>query len=563
MLSSALLRVTPGAASTTSRRFLSNAVFSLPPIANEPNYGFMPGSAEREAVVAACRRVRSEVVEIPCVVGGERITTSTTVKQVIPSQHKQAIATIHHADKSVLEKAAQNALITRESWSKVPFEHRAAVFLRAADLLSTTYRARALATTMIGQSKTVQQAEIDAAAELADFWRFNVKYMREMYAQQPEHHSSRVWNRVDYRPLEGFVAGISPFNFTAIGGNLGSSAAIAGNVVLWKPSDTSMLSNWVVYEILREAGLPDGVVNFVPADGPTFGKFVTKHPDLAAIAFTGSTPTFQWIWKEVGNHLAHYKSYPRLIGETGGKNFHLVHPTADVETVVNGTIRSAFEYQGQKCSACSRIYLPRSLAPTILARLVEETGKITMGQPDDFKSFMSAVIDDKSAGRISGYIDRAKTASAVQVLAGGKYDFSEGYFVQPTILLTTDPKYETMRQEIFGPVLTAYIYEDNQFEHVLKLVNESTAFSLTGSIFARDRNAIVLADSELANAAGNFYINDRCTGSVVGQQPFGGSRMSGTNDKAGFGQFMQRLVSTRAVKEQLVPLTEWKYNHMV
>lgn len=537
-----------------------NSVPRVPVIQNEPMFNYEKGSPERAKLEAEVKRMREQPIpEITPVVGGKKITTGKFGTQTMPSDHSKALCKFHLANEDILRQAIDNALAAKHQWENMSFVDRASIFLRAADLLSTKYRYKLLAATMLGQGKTAWQAEIDAAAELADFWRFNVMYAQEIYEQQPPRNAPYVWNRLEHRPLEGFVLAVSPFNFTAIGGNLCSAPALMGNVVLWKPSETAMYSNYIVYEILREAGLPDGVIQFLPADGPTVGNCVTKHPDFAALHFTGSTKTFKHLWSQIAQNIDTYKSFPRIVGETGGKNFHFVHETADVENVVNQTVRGAFEYSGQKCSACSRLYVPDTLWPEVKEKLVQQVQKLKVGQPDDFTSFTSSVIDKASFEKISKYIDGAKNSPDCEILVGGTYDKSVGYFVQPTIIQTKNPHYTTMEEEIFGPVLTVYVYQADQYEQALELCDKTGIYALTGSIFARDRHALAVAQDKLRHAAGNFYINDKSTGAVVGQQPFGGARKSGTNDKAGSAAFLSRWVSARAVKETHVPLTSWAY----
>ncbi|EGD79871.1 aldehyde dehydrogenase 4 family [Salpingoeca rosetta] len=554
-------RAASALAASVSRRPLSHTTV-LPPISNEPVREYPPESEERMELLAACARVRSETVDIPCVINGKEVFTGNTIEQRACSDHQHAVARVHLASPELIQEAIDTSLSVREEWEQLDFEHRAAVFLKAADLLSTKFRNEVLAATMIGQGKNMFQAEIDAAAEAADFYRFGVKYANEIYAEQPAHHAQHVWNRVEYRGLEGFVAGIPPFNFTAIGANLGATPAIMGNVVLWKPSENAALSNYVVFKALREAGLPDGVVNFVPAAGPTFGDKIVSSPDLAAISFTGSTRTFNTLWKGVADNLDKYKTYPRLVGECGGKNFHYVHNTADLDNAVYSTIRSAFEYQGQKCSACSRLYVPESMWPEFRDRMLDCMRDIQVGEPDDFKTFMTAVIDEKAFDKIVSYINYAKESSEMEVLAGGEADKSVGWFVQPTLVQSTNPHSKLMEEEIFGPVITAYVYPDDQWEETLDLVNKTSPYGLTGSIFSADRSVIDTGLKKLRHAAGNIYINAKSTGSVVGQQPFGGARRSGTNDKAGASSYLARFTSMQAAKECLLYLDDWKYDHM-
>lgn len=537
---------------------------SIPVPYNEPMKDYAPGSVERRLLKEACEKLRSECPDIPCVVGGKEIRTGNVGKQLVCSDNKHVLCTFHQANADVLKQAAANAMEAKAKWEELPFEDRAAIFLKTADLLSTKYRYQILAATMLGQGKTVWQAEIDAAAETIDFLRFNPKYAEEIYKQQPPLNSRGCWNRVEYRPLEGYVVAISPFNFTAIGANLPTSPAIMGNVVLWKPASTAILSNWVFFQALREAGLPDGVIQFVPGSGRLVGDILLNSPDFAGIHFTGSTEVFNGIMQKVASNLTAglYKHYPRMVGETGGKDFHFVHKSADVDHFVNNTVRAAFEYQGQKCSACSRTYIPDNLWPTIKEKFISILSSVKQGQSDDFENFMSAVIDQNSFDNIKNYIEHAKASKDAEIVYGGEYDNSKGYFVKPTIILAKDPKYKSMVEEIFGPVLTVYVYPAEQYEEALRLCDSTSPYALTGSIFASDRYAIAQATKLLRNSAGNFYINDKCTGAVVGQQPFGGARASGTNDKAGASLNLLRWASPRTVKEQFVPCTDWRYPHM-
>ncbi|XP_063798195.1 delta-1-pyrroline-5-carboxylate dehydrogenase, mitochondrial [Pseudophryne corroboree] len=531
-------------------------------VKNEPILEFRHGSPEREALHKALHNLQNKTEEIPCVVGGEEVWTKDVRYQVSPFNHSHKVAKYCYADKDLLNRAINSALSARKEWDLRPVEDRAQIFFKAADLLSGPRRAEVLAKTMIGQGKTAIQAEIDAAAELIDFLRFNAKYALELQHQQPISVPVST-NKMVYRGLEGFVAAVSPFNFTAIGGNLAGAPALMGNVVLWKPSDTAILSSYAVYKAMREAGLPPNIIQFVPADGPVFGDTVTASEHLGGINFTGSVPTFKRLWKQVAENLDRYRTYPRLAGECGGKNFHFVHKSADLESAVNGAIRSAFEYSGQKCSACSRMYVPDSLWPQIKARLLEEHGKIKVGNPaDDFSTFMSAVIDEKSFRRIQGWIKHAEQSPNLTILAGGTCSDKEGYFVEPTIIESKDPKEKIMLEEIFGPVLAVYVYPENKYKEVLQLIDSSSPYGLTGAVFAQDKNVVREATEILRNAAGNFYINDKSTGAVVAQQPFGGSRASGTNDKPGGVHYILRWTSPQVIKETHVPLTEWKYPYM-
>ncbi|XP_005986123.1 delta-1-pyrroline-5-carboxylate dehydrogenase, mitochondrial isoform X1 [Latimeria chalumnae] len=532
-------------------------------VKNEPILEFKPGSPEREALQKALKELHGKTEEIPCVIGGEKVWTKDVRHQVSPFDHSHKVAKYCYADKDLINKAIASALAVRKEWDLTPIQDRAQILLRAADILSGPRRAEVLAKTMIGQAKTVIQAEIDAAAELIDFFRFNAMYALELQHQQPISVSPST-NTMVYRGLEGFVAAVSPFNFTAIGGNLAGAPALMGNVVLWKPSDTAMLASYAVYKILLEAGLPPNVIQFVPADGPVFGDAVTASEHLAAINFTGSVPTFKRLWKQVSENLDRYRTFPRLIGECGGKNFHFVHKSADVDSVVNGTVRSAFEYSGQKCSACSRMYVPDTLWPSVKEKLLEEHKKIKVGNPvTDYETFFSAVIDDKSFARIKKWLERARSSPNLTILAGGKCDDKVGYFVEPSIVETKDPLDPIMKEEIFGPVLAVYVYPENQYKEILQLIDGTSPYGLTGAVFAQDKNVINEATQFLRYAAGNFYINDKSTGSVVAQQPFGGARMSGTNDKAGSSLYLLRWTSPQAIKETHSPLGAWQYPYMV
>uniref|UniRef100_A0A670IYF6 Multifunctional fusion protein n=1 Tax=Podarcis muralis TaxID=64176 RepID=A0A670IYF6_PODMU len=545
-------------------------------VANEPILAFKSGSPERAALQKALNDLKVKTESIPCVVGGEEVWTADVRYQVSPFNHSHKVAKYCYADKDLLNKAINAAVAARREWDLRPVQDRAEIFFKAANLLSGPRRAEILAKTMVGQAKTVIQAEIDAAAELIDFFRFNAKYAVELEEQQPLSVPPST-NSMIYRGLEvghkgcsplgwgtlyGFVAAVSPFNFTAIGGNLAGAPALMGNVVLWKPSDTAMLSSYAVYKILLEAGLPPNVIQFVPADGPVFGDTVTASEHFCGLNFTGSVPTFKRLWKQVSENLDRYRTFPRLAGECGGKNFHFVHSSADVPSVVSGTLRSAFEYGGQKCSACSRLYAPDSLWPRIKAALLEEHRKIKVGNPTDFETFFSAVIDHKSFERIKKWLSHAETSSNLSILAGGGCDDEVGYFVQPCIIETKDPKDPIMQEEIFGPILTVYVYPESQYKDILQLIDNTSPYGLTGAVFAQDKAVIDEASKVLRNAAGNFYINDKSTGSVVAQQPFGGSRASGTNDKPGSPHYILRWTSPQAVKETHAPLGDWKYPYM-
>jgi 1-pyrroline-5-carboxylate dehydrogenase len=540
---------------------MSNGVYTIPQAINEPLLNYAPGSPERAGLKAAIKKMRGEVMDIPMYIGGKEVRTEKKVRMAPPHDHGHTIANYNQGDKSHVQMAIDAALKARPHWAELSWEQRASVFLKAADLLSGPYRYMINAATMIGQSKNVFQAEVDAACELIDFLRFNVQFMREIYAQQPI-SSKGMYNRIEHRPLEGFVFALTPFNFTAISGNLPTSAALMGNVVVWKPSNTQIYAANVIMKVLIEAGLPDGVINLVYVSGPDAGEVIFNHPDFTGIHFTGSTDVFRGIWKTIGDNISKYKSYPRIVGETGGKDFILAHHSTDVPSLVTALIRGAFEYQGQKCSAASRAYIPKSIWPKVKEGLLRDVKSFKIGPTEDFSNFFNAVIDEKSFDKISKYIDGAKKNKDVEVLIGGNYDKSKGYFVEPTILLSKDPFYVTMCEEIFGPVLTVYVYDDDKFEETIDIVDRTGIYALTGSIFAQDRYAVDLATRKLVNAAGNFYINDKCTGAVVGQQPFGGGRASGTNDKSGSMYNLLRWVSVRTIKETLVPPTDYRYPFM-
>ncbi|PHH61857.1 hypothetical protein CDD81_7785 [Ophiocordyceps australis] len=532
------------------------ATFKTPQVANEANHHYAKGSAQRQGLAAAIEGLQQKLpMEVPLVVGGKEVKTSALSHQVNPADHATKVASYHTATARDVSAAIDSALAAKPAWQSLPFADRAAVFLKAADLLSGKYRYDIMAATVLGQGKNAWQAEIDAAAELADFFRFNVHYAEELLAQQPAHHSPGVWNRLEYRPLEGFVYAVSPFNFTAIAGNLPGAPAIMGNVVVWKPSDYAIASNWLVYQILLEAGLPRDVIQFVPGNPEDITKVALAHPQFAALHYTGSTAVFRKLYGAIGQGVAEgrYRSYPRIVGETGGKNFHLVHPSADVENAVMHTVRGAFEFQGQKCSATSRLYVPRSMWPRFRDMLVAETNKLTVGVPWDFSNFMGPVIHAASFHKLSGAIDEAKADKELKLLAGGHYDSSRGYFVHPTIYETSNPAHRYMSTEFFGPILTTYIYDDEApdgFVQACELVDRTSDYGLTGAVFAADRMAVRVAEELLRNSAGNFYINCKSTGAVVGQQAFGGARASGTDDKAGSGNLLARFVNMRAIKEE-------------
>lgn len=539
---------------------MSNGIFSVPYPKNEPVLEYAPSSSERHSLKAELKRQSELVVDVPIIIGGNEIRTEEKRSVVMPHDHSHTLAHFYYAGKDEIKKACQAALKAKASWSALPFEHRAAIFLKAAELISTKYRALINAATMLGQGKTAYQAEIDAACELADFLRYNVYFAQEIYKGQPE-NSCGIWNRVEYRPLDGFVAAITPFNFTAIGANLCSAPALMGNTVVWKPSDNAVLSNYYVMQIFTEAGLPAGVINFVPCRGEDAGKYILTNSDLGGVHFTGSTAVFNTIWQTIGKNINKYRSYPRIVGETGGKDFVFAHNSANVDALVTALIRGAFEYQGQKCSAASRAYIPSSIFPQVKEKLLSEIAKIKVGDVRDFTNFMGAVISQKAFDKIKGYIDYARQSDEAKILCGG-YDDSKGYFVQPTVILTTNPNFRTMKEEIFGPVLTIYEYQDKDLDKTLKLCDTTTAYALTGAIFAKDREAIAYMENALRFSAGNFYINDKCTGAVVGQQPFGGSRASGTNDKAGSILNLYRWVSPRTIKEVFTPPTAFEYPFM-
>lgn len=539
---------------------LKNNVFIPRPV-NEPVKEYRPGSPEREELEKALDEVYAHVKEIPMFIGGKEVRSDNVLPICPPHKHNHRIGEYHQGSAGHVEMAIEAALDARESWANLCWKQRASIFLKAASLLSGPYRSKINAATMVGQSKTVHQAEIDAACEIIDFLRFNVHYMEEIYNYQPE-SAEHVWNRVEQRPLEGFVFALTPFNFTSIAGNLPSAPAMMGNVVVWKASKTQVYSASVLMEVFREAGLPGGVINLVFAPGPLIGEVVLNHPDFAGIHFTGSTGVFKGIWKTVGQNIDRYKTYPRLVGETGGKDFVMVHPSAHVRQVVTALTRGAFEYQGQKCSAVSRAYIPESLWPEVKSGLEADLSGIKMGAPEDFTNFVCAIIDEASFDSLTGYIERAKTDKDAEVIIGGKYDKSEGYFIEPTVIQAKDPKYVTMEEELFGPVLTVYVYEDARFEETLDLLDDTSPFGLTGAVFANDRQVIQYTTRRLVNAAGNFYINDKPTGAIVGQQPFGGARASGTNDKAGSYLNLLRWVSPRTIKEHFLPPVDYRYPFM-
>ncbi|MDR6735984.1 L-glutamate gamma-semialdehyde dehydrogenase [Sphingobacterium sp. 2149] len=538
---------------------MSKGFFTVPVPTNEPVYTYAVGTKERKLLKAAIDEARSKQIDIPMYIGGKEITTSKKVTIAPPHDHQHILGQYNQGDKSHVTDAINAALAAKKDWENLAWEDRAAIFLKAAELISGKYRYELNAATMLGQSKNPYQAEIDSACEITDFLRFNVQYMTEIYKQQPPISGKGVWNRVEQRPLEGFVFALTPFNFTAIAGNLPSCVAMMGNVVVWKPSNTQIYSANVLMKIFREAGLPDGIINLVYVSGPDAGDVIFQHPDFAGIHFTGSTGVFQDIWKTIGNNIHRYKTYPRIVGETGGKDFIVVHPSADLKVANTALVRGAFEYQGQKCSAASRAYIPKSLWPALKESMTNDVKSFTIGGTEDFTNFINAVIDEKSFDKLAKYIDRAKESTDAEIVVGGTYDKSKGYFIHPTIIEASKPDYETMVEELFGPVLTIYVYEDAKFEETLAIVDKTSIYALTGSIIAQDRYAINLATDKLRHAAGNFYVNDKCTGAVVGQQPFGGARGSGTNDKAGSMINLLRWVSPRTIKETFNPDTDYKY----
>ena len=532
--------------------------FRVPPPVNEPVKSYAPGSAERKELLQTYQDLKAQQLDIPMYIGSQHVRSNNKQPLTMPHDHQHVLGYFYEGDASHVHQAIDAALAAREQWANTPWQSRAAIFLKAAELLAGPWRSRLNAATMMGQSKNAYQAEIDSACEMIDFLRFNVKFMTEIYAQQPE-SSPGVWNRMEHRPLEGFVFALTPFNFTAIAGNLPAAPAMMGNVVVWKPAYTQIYAAQFLMRLFQAAGLPDGVINLIYVDGPVAGDVVFTHRQFAGIHFTGSTGVFNSIWKTIGNNLHLYRGYPRIVGETGGKDFIVAHPSADAKEVAVGISRGAFEYQGQKCSAASRAYIPANLWDEVEAHITEDLKSFKIGSPEDFGNFINAVIDEKSFNKISKYIEDAKNDPEVEVIAGGNYDKSVGYFIEPTVLQVKDPAYVTMCEEIFGPVITIYVYPEEQFTDILEIVNTTSPYALTGSIFARDRYAIDLATSKLIHAAGNFYINDKPTGAVVGQQPFGGARSSGTNDKAGSVFNLIRWTSSRTIKETFVPPVDYRY----
>ena len=536
-------------------------LYNIPTPVNEPILGYAPNSPEKAALKAKLAELGSSVMDIPLVIGGKEIRTGKTIDVTSPHDHRKVLAKVHQAGPAEVKMAIESAVEAQKWWANTKWEDRAAIFLKAADLLAGPWRATINAATMWGQSKTAHQAEIDSACELIDFLRFNVHFAERLYKEQPV-NGPQTWNRLDHRPLEGFVYAITPFNFTAIGGNLPTAPAMLGNVAIWKPAATASLSNWLVYKMFLEAGLPPGVINFVPGPASTISELLLADSRLAGIHFTGSTEVFQSLWQGVANNLKNYRGYPRLVGETGGKDFIIGHASSDVDALAVALVRGAFEYQGQKCSAASRAYVPSNLWPDVQKKMLGMLADIRMGDVSDFRNFMGAVIDKRAFERIKGYLDGARTAKGVKFLHGGKCDDSKGWFVEPTLLQVEDPKYRTMCEEIFGPVLTLHVYPENKWEETLTLVDQTSPYALTGAVFSQDRSALLTADRMLRNSAGNFYYNDKCTGAVVGQQPFGGARASGTNDKAGSILNLYRWISPRTIKENFVPPHDWKYPYL-
>jgi len=540
---------------------MATGFFKTDKVVNEPVLSYAPGTPERAAVQEAYKQFWNSQMEVPLYIDGNEVYTGKTKDIFPPHDHKHLLGKYHTADKEHVQMAIDTALAARDKWAAMDWQDRVSIFLKAADLLSGPYRAKMNAVTMIGQSKTIFQAEIDAVAELADFWRFNAAYLQRIYQEQPE-SSKEIWNRMEYRPLEGFVYAVTPFNFTSIAGNLPTSPAMAGNVVVWKPSSTQMYSAKMIMEILQEAGLPDGVINMVAGRATMITQVVLDSPDFSGIHFTGSTDVFQYLWKNIGANISKYKTYPRIVGETGGKDFVWMHNSANPVAVATALNRGAFEYQGQKCSAASRAYIPESKWEEVYAELKKQVESIKMGAPDDMSNFMTAVISKSAFSKLSGYIDNAKKDKDAEVIIGGNYDDSKGYFIEPTVILTTNPHYVTMEEELFGPVLTIYVYKDDEWQESLEILDKTSPYALTGAIFSKDRYVVDYATKKLENAAGNFYINDKPTGAVVNQQPFGGARGSGTNDKAGSMWNLIRWMSVRSIKENFNPPTDYRYPFM-
>ena len=538
---------------------MSNAFFQVPVAVNEPVRAYAPGSSERSSLLEKYKELYNQSpIDIPMYIGGEEIRTNEKRKMSPPHEHGKVLGHFNYGDASYVQKAIDAALNAKAAWSNLPWQERAAIFLKAADLLAGPFRDKMNAATMLAQSKNVFQTEIDAACELIDFFRFNVQYMTQIYKEQPESLPG-MWNRLEYRPLEGFVFAVTPFNFTSIAANLCAAPAMMGNVVVWKPADSQVYSAQVIMELFKAAGVPDGVVNMITVDGPVAGDVIFKHRDLAGLHFTGSTTVFKNLWKEIGSNIDLFRTYPRIVGETGGKDFVMVHKSASPAEVATALSRGAFEFQGQKCSAASRAYIPSNLWPEVKRIFIEQVSTFKMGSPDDTSNFVNAVIDERAFDKIAGFIDFAKSQSDAEIITGGNYDKSKGYFIEPTTVVTSNPSFRTICEEIFGPVLTIYVYEEDQFEQTLDILDKTSDYALTGSIISNDRYAIQVATKKLENAAGNFYINDKPTGAVVGQQPFGGARGSGTNDKAGAMMNLLRWTSARTIKETFVPPTDYRY----
>jgi len=537
---------------------MGKGFFNVPVAINEPVKSYAPGSPEREAVLKAYKEMYNSTIDVPFYINGKDVTTGNTRTMSPPHDHKHIVGTYHLAEKSHVEDAIATALEARTKWAQMPWEQRAGIFLKAAELIAGPYRAKINAATMIAQSKTIHQAEIDAACELIDFLRFNVQFMTDIFQEQPE-STSDAWNRIEYRPLEGFTYAVTPFNFTAIAGNLPACMAMMGNVVVWKPSDSQIYSAKVVMDIFKEAGVPDGVINVVFGDPEMITDTVMASPEFSGLHFTGSTYIFKELWKKIGNNIHNYKTYPRIVGETGGKDFIVAHKTANPKQVATAITRGAFEFQGQKCSAASRAYVPSNLWDDVKSNVIKDVESFKMGSPEDMSNFITAVIHEGSFDKLASFIDAAKADADAEIIVGGNYDKSKGYFIEPTVIVTTNPKYATMHTELFGPVMTIYVYEENAFSETLKLVDQTSEYALTGAILSGCRYAIVEATEALQNCAGNFYINDKPTGAVVGQQPFGGARASGTNDKAGSAQNLLRWVSPRMIKETFVTPTDYRY----
>lgn len=538
---------------------MSNAHFTLPTPYNEPVLSYAPGSPERLAVKKELKRQKNRTANISMRINGRKVRSKTKVEMRPPHELDHVLGTYYQGDASHVNRAINAAMDAKDAWAAMPWQDRAAIFLKAADLLAGPYRDKMNAATLLAQSKNIYQAEIDAVAELCDFFRFNVQYMSEIYAEQPPISPHGIWNRLEYRPLEGFIFALTPFNFTSICANLCCAPAMLGNTVVWKPADSQIYSADVIMDLLEEAGLPPGVINLVFVDGPEAGDVIFKHPDFGGLHFTGSTRTFQYLWKTIGENINQYTSYPRVVGETGGKDFVVAHPSADVQAVITALSRGAFEYQGQKCSAASRAYIPKSMWDKVQAGLEKDLSTMKMGSPEDFSNFINAVIDENAYKKITGYIRRVKRDRNAKIIIGGEYSKRKGYFIEPTVVLAKNPDYLTMKEEIFGPVLTVYVYDDAKFSETLKLVDKTSPYALTGAIFSQDRQAIVEASHALRNAAGNFYINDKPTGAVVGQQPFGGARASGTNDKAGSALNLYRWINARTIKENFNPPKDYRY----